>query len=75
MRLFAAVFSGLVSAVVLLATVAPRVPREITLEGHVPSRRALWLLRLEQGCWRNVEVRTSRYLNNIIEQAHRAIKP
>ena len=57
-----------------LATVAPRVPRRITLDGHVPSRRALWLLRHQRRCWRNVEVRTSRYLNNIVEQDHRAIK-
>jgi transposase-like protein len=25
-------------------------------------------------CWRNVKVRTNKYLNNIIEQDHRAIK-
>jgi len=25
-------------------------------------------------CWRNVLVRTSRYLNNVVEQDHRAIK-
>lgn len=48
--------------------------RGITLDGHVPSRRALWLLRREHPCWRNVEVRTNRYLNNVIEQDHRAIK-
>ena len=57
-----------------LATVAPRVPRKITLDGHRPSRRALWLLRREHPCWRNVQVRTSRYLNNVVEQDHRAIK-
>jgi transposase-like protein len=57
-----------------LATVAPRVPRKVTLDGHVPSRRALWLLRHEQRCWRNVEVQTSRYLSNVVEQDHRAIK-
>jgi transposase-like protein len=56
------------------ATVAPRVPRKITLDGHVPSKRALWLPRYEHSCWRNVEVRTCRYLNNIVEQDHRAIK-
>jgi hypothetical protein len=50
------------------------VPRKITLDGHVPSRRALWLLRREHPCWRNVLVRTNRYLNNIVEQDHRAIK-
>jgi transposase-like protein len=57
-----------------LGTVSPRVPRKITLDGHVPSRRALWLLRREHACWRNVLVRTNRYLNNIVEQDHRAIK-
>ena len=35
-----------------LATNAPRVPRKVTLDGHVPSRRALWLLRREHPCWR-----------------------
>jgi len=30
-----------------LATHAPRVPRKITLDVHVPSHRALWLLRRE----------------------------
>jgi transposase-like protein len=54
-----------------LASVAPRVPRKITLDGHVPNRRALWLLRREHPCWRNVTVRTNRYLNNLIEQDHR----
>ena len=47
-----------------LTSVAPRVPRKITLDGHVPDRRALWLLRREHPCWRNVTVRTNRYLNN-----------
>jgi hypothetical protein len=28
-----------------LASTLPRVPRKVTLDGHVPSRRALWLLR------------------------------
>jgi len=37
-----------------LISVAPRVPRKVTLDGHVPSRRALWLLRREHRCWRNV---------------------
>src|SRR5271167_969158 len=41
-----------------LATNAPRAPRKVTLDGHVPSRRALWLLRREHPCWRNVKVRT-----------------
>lgn len=53
------------------ATNAPRVPRKVTHNGHVPSRRALWLLRREHPCWRNVKVRTNKYLNNMIEQDHR----
>jgi transposase-like protein len=57
-----------------LTSVAPRVPRKITLDGHVPRRRAVWLLRREHPCWRNAQVRTNRYLNNIIDQDHRAIK-
>jgi transposase-like protein len=57
-----------------LATNAARVPRKVTLDGHVPSRRALWLLRREHPCWRHVKVRTCKYLNNIVEQDHRAIK-
>ncbi len=57
-----------------LASTLPRVPRKVTLDGHVPSHRALWLLRREHPCWRNVKVRTNKYLNNIIEQDHRAIK-
>jgi transposase-like protein len=57
-----------------LDSTLPRVPRKVTLDGHVPSRRALWLLRREHPCWRNVTVRTNKYLNNLIEQDHRAIK-
>lgn len=57
-----------------LSTTLPRVPRKVTIDGHVPSRRALWLLRREHPCWRNVIVRTNQYLNNVIEQDHRAIK-
>jgi transposase-like protein len=47
-----------------LASTLPRVPRKVTLDGHIPSHRALWLLRREHPCWRNVKVRTNKYLNN-----------
>ncbi len=58
-----------------LASVAPRgTAKRSHSMAMFPSKRALWLLRREHPCWRNVEVRTSRYLNNIIEQDHRAIK-
>ena len=51
-----------------------RGPRKVTLDDHAPSRRALWLLRRDALFWRHVQVRTKRYLNNIVEQDHRAIK-
>jgi len=34
----------------------------------------LRLLRREHPAWRRVKVRSSKYLNNLIEQDHRAIK-
>ena len=46
-----------------LALALPRVPRKVTLDGPVPSRRALWLLRRAHACWRNVRVWTNKYLN------------
>ena len=57
-----------------IASHANRTPRKVTLDGHVPSHRALRLLRRESPVWRRVEIRTSKYLNNIVEQDHRAIK-
>jgi transposase-like protein len=57
-----------------LAAHADRAPRKITLDGHISSHRALRLLRREHPAWRRVSVRCSKYLNNIIEQDHRAIK-
>ena len=40
-------------------------PRKVTLDDHLPSHRALRLLRRESPVWRQVEVRTSKYPNNI----------
>jgi transposase-like protein len=57
-----------------LATSLPRWPRKITLDGHAPSHQALRLLRREDPKWKYVLVRKCPYLNNIIEQDHRAIK-
>jgi transposase-like protein len=57
-----------------LATNPTRWPRKVTLDGHVPSHCALRLLRRENPKWKYLEVRCSKYLNNIIEQDHRAIK-
>src|SRR5882762_5918 len=55
-------------------TLHPRGPRKVTLDGHVPSRRASWRLRGGHPHWRKVEVRTCKYLNNMVEPDHRAIR-
>jgi transposase-like protein len=57
-----------------LSTSLPRWPRKITLDGHLQSHIAIRLLRREDPKWKYVEVRSNRYLNNLIEQDHRAIK-
>jgi transposase-like protein len=46
----------------------------VTLDGHTPNHRALWLLRQENPKWEYAEVRSCKYLNNIVEQDHRTIK-
>jgi transposase-like protein len=57
-----------------LSTSLPRWPCKITLDGHLQSHLALRLLRRENPRWKYVEVRGNQYLNNLIEQDHRAIK-
>jgi transposase-like protein len=57
-----------------LKTHQPRWPRKLNLDGNAASHKALRLLRQENPRWQNVVVRSSRYLNNIVEQDHRAIK-
>lgn len=51
-----------------------RWPLKINLDGNSASHRALRLLRQQDPRWRSVIVRCRRYLNNIVEQDHRAIK-
>jgi len=55
-------------------THSPNWPRKINLDGNTASHRALRLLCQEDPRWRSVIVRGRRYLNNIVEQDHRAIK-
>jgi transposase-like protein len=57
-----------------LSTCLPRWPRKITLDGHEQSHSALRLLRREDPKWKLVEVRSSQYLNNLIEKDNRAVK-
>ncbi|HEY4213384.1 MAG TPA: IS6 family transposase [Steroidobacteraceae bacterium] len=49
-------------------------PSKINLDGNAASHRALRLLRKEDVRWQTITVRARRYLNNVIEQDHRAIK-
>ena len=51
-----------------------RWPAKINVDGNSATHRGLRLLAVEDRRWRNVEVRARRYLNNVIEQDHRAIK-
>jgi transposase-like protein len=57
-----------------LKTNRNRRPRKVNLDGNAATHRALRLLRQENPVWRPVVVRSCRYLNNIVEQDHRAIK-
>lgn len=49
-------------------------PRKVNLDGNAASHRGLRLLGNEDRRWKSVVVRCCRYLNNIVEQDHRAIK-
>ena len=49
-------------------------PRTVNLDGNLASRLALQMLGKEDPRWQRVVVRDRRYLNNIVEQDHRAIK-
>jgi transposase-like protein len=51
-----------------------RLPTTVNLDGNAASHRALRLLGDEDPKWKPVVVRCCRYLNNIVEQDHRAIK-
>jgi transposase-like protein len=49
-------------------------PEKVNLDGNAASHRGLRLLGEEDSRWYSVNVRARRYLNNIVEQDHRAIK-
>jgi transposase-like protein len=49
-------------------------PEKINVDGNSATHRGLRLLADEDHRWRGVEVRVRRYLNNVVEQDHRAIK-
>ena len=49
-------------------------PEKINVDGNSATHRGLRLLATEDRRWQEVEVRARRYLNNVVEQDHRAIK-
>jgi transposase-like protein len=49
-------------------------PGKLYLDGNKATHRGLRLLAKEDCRWRGVEIRARRYLNNVVEQDHRAIK-
>ena len=49
-------------------------PRVITLDAYAASHRAIRELKSESSMSRRVRIRSSKYLNNIVEQDHRRIK-
>jgi transposase-like protein len=51
-----------------------RPPRVVTLDGYAASHGAVRELPEEIEVWNDAKLRSSKYLNNIMEQDHRAIK-
>ena len=49
-------------------------PRVITLDGYAASHRAVAQLKEVGTLPRRVRIRSSKYLNNVVEQDHRRIK-
>src|SRR2546421_11781165 len=49
-------------------------PRVITLDAYAASRRAIAELKSAGTLPRRVRIRSSKYLNNVVEQDHRRIK-
>ena len=51
-----------------------RPPVSITLDGYAASHRAVREMPKEDEAWKHTKLRSSKYLNNLIEQDHRGIK-
>ena len=49
-------------------------PISITLDGYAASHRAVREMPNEDQAWKHTKLRSSKYLNNLIEQDHRGIK-
>jgi transposase-like protein len=62
------------SAPAAAATSQRRLPHKITLDGYQASHRAASEVLGEHPEGNRCEIRSSKYLNNLIEQDHRSIK-
>src|ERR1700740_1067340 len=51
-----------------------RCPQTITLDGYAASHRAVRELKADRSLPANTKLRSSKYLNNLIEQDHRSVK-
>ena len=51
-----------------------RCPRTITLDGYAASHRAVHELKADGSLSADTKLRSSKYLNNLIEQDHRGVK-
>ena len=51
-----------------------RVPVRITLDGYAASHRAVRELPAQSARWKDTQLRSSKYLNNLFEQDHRGVK-
>ena len=51
-----------------------RAPVSVTLDGYAASHRAVRELANEDRRWKRTTLRSSKYLNNLVEQDHRGIK-
>ena len=51
-----------------------RIPTKITLDAYAASHRAVADLKKSGELPKRVRIRTSKYLNNMIEQDHRRVK-
>jgi transposase-like protein len=49
-------------------------PISITPDGYAASHRAVREMPSENEVWKHTKMRTSKYLNNLVEQDHRGIK-
>ncbi len=51
-----------------------RAPLSITLDGYAASDRAVREMPAEDMIWKDTKLKSSKYLNNMIEQDHRGVK-